>query len=211
MRTRSPYSLLCLVCVLAAASIGCRGSDPAKDAPITSQTAPEIAQKQATISAAGESVVADFKKRVDNYIALQRQLDRTLTPLPDKATPKQIDAHQRALGALVAKGRNDAKMGDIFVPEMQTFIRGLVRSVLKGPDGPRIKASLMDENPMGVKLTINGRYPDEVPLSTMPPDVLSALPSLPDGLEYRFVGNRLILLDPKAHAVLDIVEDAFDL
>ena len=45
-----------------------------------------------------------------------------------------------------------------------------------------------------MKLAVNSRYPDEVPLSTMPPQVLAMLPKLPDDLEYRFIGTRLILL-----------------
>jgi len=47
-------------------------------------------------------------------------------------------------------------------------------------------------------------------MSTMPPDVLAALPKLPENLEYRFVGNRLILLDVEAHLVVDFVENTFD-
>jgi hypothetical protein len=41
----------------------------------------------------------------------------------------------------------------------------------------------------------------------MPPDVLAALPQLPEELQYRFVGSRLILLDSKAHIVVDYVSD----
>jgi hypothetical protein len=67
----------------------------------------------------------------------------------------------------------------------------------------------MDENPVGTAIQVNGRYPDTVPLSTMPPDVLAALPPLPEDMEYRFVGNRLILLDTKAHIIVDFVADAF--
>lgn len=211
MRRHTPPSVIVAAGIAALLAAGCSESDPQKDAPITAKSAPEIVQKQATFTQAGEGAVTDFGKRVKEYIALQKELDSTLTRLPDRATPQQIDTHQRSLGALVAKARSDARVGDIFTPEMQTFVRGLVRSVLAGPDGARIKASLMDENPMGVKLTINGRYPDTVPLSTMPPDVLAAMPPLPDGLEYRFVGNRLILLDPRAHVVVDLVENAFDI
>ena len=94
---------------------------------------------------------------------------------------------------------------------MQTFIRGLVRQVIAGPDGGRIKGSLMDENPMGVKIAVNGRYPDTIPLSTMPTDILGALPKLPEDLEYRFVGNRLIILDNKSHLIVDFVENTFDI
>jgi hypothetical protein len=40
----------------------------------------------------------------------------------------------------------------------------------------------------------------------MPPQVLAALPKLPQELEYRFVGARLILLDTHADIILDFVE-----
>jgi hypothetical protein len=66
----------------------------------------------------------------------------------------------------------------------------------------------MDENPGPIRLRVNGRYPDTVPLTTMPPKVLAALPKLPSSLEYRFIGERLILLDVPAHLVVDFIEDA---
>jgi hypothetical protein len=59
-----------------------------------------------------------------------------------------------------------------------------------------------------VKLAVNGRYPDEVPMSTMPPQVLAVLPKLPVEIEYRFVGDRLILLDVHAHIVMDYIDRA---
>jgi hypothetical protein len=186
-------------------------NDPKKDAPVTAKTQPQMVESQSTIGSADGSVVTEFTRRVNEYLALQQQLAGTLKSPPKKATPKEIDAHQRALLALVAKGRADAKQGDIFVPAMQTFIRGLIRRVVTGPEGGRIKDSLMDENPMGVKIAVNDRYPDTVPLATMPPEVLAALPKLPEDLEYRFVGNRLIILDTKAHLFVDFVTDTFDI
>ena len=41
----------------------------------------------------------------------------------------------------------------------------------------------MDENPVSVKLAVNGRYPDGVPLSTVPPQVLQTLPKLTEDLD----------------------------
>ena len=209
MRSALPQWVI-FVLVLAITVVGGCERDPAKDAPITAAKAPSVISTPATIGTADESVVAEFSKRVNEYIALHKQLDDSLNRLPDKATPLQIDAKQRALAALLAKARADAKAGDVFEPKMQTIVRGLVRSVIAGPNGPTIKASLMDENPMGVKIEINGRYPDTVPMSTMPTDVLSSLPKLPEQLEYRFVGNRLILLDTPAHIIVDYVTDTFD-
>jgi hypothetical protein len=127
---------------------------------------------------------------------------------PEQATPREIDAHQRALGALVAKARPDARQGDIFGPEMQAFVRGVMRRVLDGQEGATRKASIMDENPVGTAIKINGRYPDTVPLSTMPPSVLEVLPKLPLDMEFRFIGKRLILHDIDAHIIVDYIENA---
>jgi hypothetical protein len=66
----------------------------------------------------------------------------------------------------------------------------------------------MDENPGTMKLRVNTRYPDTVPLSTVPPQVLQGLPDLPEEMEYRFIGNGLILNDVHAHLIADFVEDA---
>jgi hypothetical protein len=39
--------------------------------------------------------------------------------------------------------------------------------------------------------------------------VLKGLPKLPDGLEYRFIGERLILLDAHARLIVDVVTKVF--
>ena len=208
-----------LIALAICATIGCdRKSDSpespaevAKEAPVTSKTSPELVHQQTSLVAADSGTVSDFDQRVKDFIQLRNTVDRDLTKLPDKATPTQIDKHQRELGAAVARARAHAKQGDVFVPGMQTYIRGVVRRVLGGPEGPRIKASLMDENPMQVKVEVNGRYPDTIPMSTMPPDMLAALPPLGEDLEYRFVGTRLVLLDIQSHLIIDFVTNAFDL
>ena len=55
--------------------------------------------------------------------------------------------------------------GDIFTPEAEAVIKRLLATVFGGPEGKQLKASIMDENPVGLKLVVNGRYPDAVPLS----------------------------------------------
>jgi len=206
---RNRYALAALVLAVSVPA-GC-GKTPREEAPVVAKTAPEaVATSTPTIGTPNQGVVAEFTRRVGDYVAIREQLAGTLKKPSDKATPKEIDAYQRALGALMAKARSDAKQGDIFLADMQTFVRGLVRRVLAEPDGARIRGSLMDENPMAAKVAVNGRYPDTVPLSTMPPDILSALPRLPEDLEFRFVGNRLILLDVQSHLIVDYVDNTFD-
>jgi hypothetical protein len=153
--------------------------------------------------------LAGFLDRVNQYATVHQKLENSLPKLSKDSTPEQIDAHQRALAKLIQDARSTAKPGDIFTPESQAVIKKLIAKIFGGPDGAAIKASVMDENPGVPNLKVNGRYPDEVPVSTIPPQLLEGLPKLPEEMEYRFVGNDLILMDTHAHIVADIIPDAF--
>jgi hypothetical protein len=155
------------------------------------------------------ATIADFMKRVNEYVALHKQLERKLPALPDKATPQQMDTHERALAQLVQENRAGAKPRDIFTEPMQRIIRRLLRQVFRGAGGAQVKKEILEEYTEPVVVKVNGRYPDTVPLSTVPPQVLKGLPDLPEELEYRFVGDRLILLDPRAHIIVDYMERVF--
>jgi hypothetical protein len=160
---------------------------------------------------ADAKAMADFKARVDAYIALHKKIRSALPRLPEEATPEQIDKHQRLFAQQVTEARKNAKPGDIFTPAMQVVARRLMERLFQNTASRReLRDSVMDENPAPaqVKIAVNSRYPDEVPLSTMPPDVLKELPLLPEELEYRFVGETLILLDPHPHIVVDFVTRA---
>ena len=39
---------------------------------------------------------------------------------------------------------------------------------------------------------------------TVPPNILAALPKLPEDLEYRFVNKHMILLDVHANLIVDL-------
>ena len=152
--------------------------------------------------------IAEFTKRVEDYAALHKKLESTLPALSKESTPQQIDGHQRNLAGLIAKERVTAKQGDLFTVEMQAMVRELVKQVFAKGDAKLLRASIMDENPGPVKLTVNGRYPDTVPMASMPTDVLKGLPPLPEALEYRFVGETLVLFDSHAHTIADFVPNA---
>jgi hypothetical protein len=42
----------------------------------------------------------------------------------------------------------------------------------------------------------------------VPPQILRVLPLLPQGMEYRFIGTSLILLDAHAHIIADYLTGA---
>jgi hypothetical protein len=149
-----------------------------------------------------------FLLGVNQYVAVHQKLEDTLPKLSKEATPADIDKHQRALAPLIQNARRDTKQGDIFTPESQAVIKRLLARVFGGPDGAALKASIMDENPGVPALKVNDRYPDTVPVSTIPPQVLQGLPRLPEEMEFRFVGNTLILMDTHAHIIADLIPNA---
>jgi hypothetical protein len=169
----------------------------------------KVAVQQTQKPAAGAQAVAEFNERLKEYAELHNRLEDTLPKLPKEADPKIIDAHQRALEKLLKAERKNAKPGDILTPAVQAHVRQVLARVLAGKDGAQLKATIMDENPGNIGLTINSRYPDEVPLSTVPPQVLASLPKLPEELEYRFIGERLILLDIHSHTIADYMDNVF--
>jgi hypothetical protein len=65
----------------------------------------------------------------------------------------------------------------------------------------------MEDNPGPLRVRVNGRLPDDAPRSTIPAQVLQMLPKLPEAVEYRFLGRRLVLVDAHALIVVDYVDD----
>ncbi len=187
----------------AAAAVTAATIAPAADA--KPSTTP-IHRRAAPISQADANAIQGFEARLKDYLALHRKLEATLPKLSKEATPQDIDKNQRALGGLIKSERAGAKRGDFFTPGMQSIVRRMIDALLKG-QGKAIENSIMDENPGVPALQINDRYPDKVPLSTMPPQVLETLPKLEEDLEYRFIGKKLVLLDTHAHIVVDMTEN----
>lgn len=183
---------------------------PATSASPTSAPATERVVGPLTPEEAG--ALATMNERLREYIELHRKIEGTLPKLPKEATPEQIDRNQRAFEKLVREARATAKQGDIFTPEARPVITRLLATIFGGSDGRQLKASVMDENPIDpveLTLSVNSRYPDTVPLTTMPPQVLQTLPLLTEDLEYRFIGDWLILLDTHAHVIVDFIDNAF--
>jgi hypothetical protein len=148
-------------------------------------------------------LVAEFQERVKAYVDLHDRLEATLPPLPERPRPEQVEQHQRALEGLISRARTGAKPGDVFTDEVRAYFRRQLARLDR-----RTVQSIMDENPRTIRLRVNGRYPEGVPLTNMPPKVLLVLPPLPPELEFRFVGSRLVLLDTHADMVVDFIDNA---
>jgi hypothetical protein len=157
---------------------------------------------------ADTAALTDLRIRVDRYLAERKQLEATLPALAASASPEALAAHHRSLARLIQKARLGARTGDILSNPVRDTIRRRLGDILKGPDGAQARRAILDEFTGTFRVAINGDYPENAPVSFMPPRVLESLPKLPTPLEYRFIGKRLILLDTDARLVLDIVERA---
>ena len=141
----------------------------------------------------------DFHSRVLAYDSLRRELEKGLQPLATSADPAEIRKATRARGKKIRAARAEAREGDIFTPAISDSFRRALADELD----PETCEAILDDNPGEFKHRINSRYPDRLPLSSVPPNVLAALPELPDDLQYRFVGRHLVLLDGRSGLILD--------
>jgi hypothetical protein len=166
-------------------------------------------------------LLKEFSDRAAIYSQLCRKAAATLPPLPEKASPEQIAAHQKALAKAIQAGRAGAFQGEILFDGVAPVFLELLRSDLAGAKGRDARETIKDGNPRTdkpptrpgepkpkeVALVPNAPYPEGAPLSTVPPDLLAKLPKLPEPLEYRFVGGHLILHDSDASLVVDFLNE----
>jgi hypothetical protein len=153
-------------------------------------------------------VLADFQKRVESYVELHKKLQKKGASIRETADPAKIQAAQQGLAERIRAARQTAKPGDIFTPEVQKVFRRLLTPELRGSGAAETKESIKEDAPKGVPLKVNAEYPENAPLPTVPPNLLAALPKLPEQLEYRFVNRDLILRDVQANLIVDFMRNA---
>ena len=136
-------------------------------------------------------------------------MKKSLPDLPETATPEAVHAREIELQKLIVQARSGAAERDIFESDVQPYFRRLCREVFSGPDGRQLLPEIREEasERAAVRARANARYPDGVPLSDMPHQLLKVLPPLPDELEYRILGNDLILLDVYARIIVDFMRN----
>jgi len=149
--------------------------------------------------------MADFKGRVDGYAELHRKLAKGDAAQDKNSTAAEINAAKTALAAKMQTARADAKQGDMFSPSIRPVFRRLLAPELKGEAGRDAKAVLKDDAPApgSVPFKVNAKFPENQPRPSVPANLLLNLPSLPEPLEYRIVGQHLLLLDTATDLIVD--------
>jgi hypothetical protein len=134
--------------------------------------------------------LAEFQEKLGEYASLRDRLESRLGEPPHLSHPASVAAWSRALADAIRSARADARQGSLFTPEVESAFKQMIRNEMSGPRGMPL------------------RNPDDAPLSTIPPGLLRRLPALPPYLEYRFVGQDLILLDNGAGLIVDFIRHA---
>lgn len=164
-----------------------------------------------------------FQQEVEEYVELHRELLERVPNVGPNATPEQIEAHRKKMTEAIRAERASARQGAIFKPPVAAAFRriiakelaedraDIVQAVKEGNpkvEGVPDKANPTKETKKPFTVAVNAIYPEDAPLSSVPPSLLLKLPPLPEQVKYRFVGRDLILRDTEANVILDLIKDA---
>jgi hypothetical protein len=168
-------------------------------------------------------VLEEFLEGIVKYVKLHRELTQRIPMAQPTWSAQQIADRQRQLTVAIQNARREKKQGNIFKPEVEAAFRHVLTEEFKGPNGPALLNEIHSGNPKtegvpqqrnpqsepkkSVPLQVNAYYPDDAPLSSVPPTLLLHLPALPEEVRYRFVGRHLILRDTDANVILDFLRD----
>lgn len=171
---------------------------------------PASPPSQGTYANSEAKLMADFKAKVDDYVKMRGKLDNSTPALKKTDHVADINNAEKALAQRIRKARPGAKRGDFFTPATAALFKRMMAPAVKGPEGRENKAAVADDNPDNVPFKVNGDYPKQETLSTVPPDILKSLPTFTENqqIQYRFVGKHLILYDARSNLIMDYMFNA---
>lgn len=155
--------------------------------------------------------VADFLAKVGAYNTLRAVLAKDSPPLKETTDPGAIgNARSRSQPRSARRGRTPGAATSLHRPPRPCSGASSGRKSPGAPTRPTTRPLSKEDAPKPgeVPFKVNGEYPKDAPLSTVPPDVLKALPSLPENLQYRFVGRHLILYCTNGNLIVDYMLNA---
>lgn len=155
--------------------------------------------------------VQAFEDRVGQYVLQHRLLESTVPPLQPTRDVRQIDMAVQALAVRIRLARAGARQGDLITPEVGLVFRRRIATCLTPVEWAAVLAENAEEaeGEASGLLRVNIAWPEPAVFGFVPPQMLAALPRLPDELQYRIIGNALVLWDHHANLIVDFLPDAF--
>lgn len=152
-----------------------------------------------------------FESQVQDYARMHRRLERPIGRI-DIGTPVvEINRIITQLAAAIRAERGAARKGEFFAPAVASALRARITTALLEHQytvGDLRAASRVDGVDYAqVRLEVNETFP-WILATAMFPCVIESLPPLPPEMQYRIVGDDLLLLDIHASLIVDILPRA---
>ncbi len=155
--------------------------------------------------------ITAFENATQHYVLMHRRLERQIGPIELGTPVAEINRIIHELAAATRAERAEARQGDLFTPSLAHLLRTRINDALLDhghtADDVRAAGRVDGVDYERVRLQVNGSFPWALAVA-MFPCVLEALPSLPPELQYRIVGDDLMLIDVHAGLILDILPRA---
>lgn len=142
-------------------------------------------------------------------MTLRLRIATEVPPLVVTPNAAEISAKSDAQARALQRARPKAQQGDFFSPAVVRIVQQRLTESLSSAERTHLlSASQEDPRPRLATPRIHARFPEADVLATTPLGALKGLPPLPAGLEYRFIGNTLVLRDIDAALILDYMSPA---
>ena len=157
------------------------------------------------------TIMSRFLRAIDAYVVHHH---RMFEPLAEgiMCLPEDTLAAVNALAEIPRDARPAPREGEIFTADVaDLFRRRLVETFYRDEYSGATRLTAMDAEALtapGVR--VNEPLPWGIG-NILIPAVDIALPSLPEELEYRLVGNDLVLIDVVSNIVVDVIRTALPL
>lgn len=152
------------------------------------------------------AALAGFDRSVDAYADLRTRLEAPLPPFTASRSAASTMLARNFLASAVRAARRNAGRGAIFTAPVARAFAARIDTAMT-PAERRLTAQGESEEVYAPPPTVYERV-EPVFLTALPETLLDALPPLPAAIEYRFVGDDLILWDLHAEIVIDVLPDA---
>ena len=174
---------------------------------LTSLTVVWAADQRADTSG-DAAAIKQFNAAIASYMTLRRNLRSEVRgPVKNSSSTEMTDATDALAGA-IQRSRREAKVGSIFAEPVASVIKRRIADAVRDEKLVAVLADIDDEGTGGPAPKVHLRLPVTAQMATMPAALLAVLPTLPKELEYRILGNYLILRDVDASLILDYVPAA---
>jgi hypothetical protein len=143
--------------------------------------------------------VVEFQRAADAYAFLHRQAERRLGQEHRKAG-RPVDSIESAeLATAIINARSIAAPGSLFTPSVAAVFREVAARASRAPgcDPGELRTGVWD-----LSHEVNSTATGTRPLAAC---IATALPALPEELEYRSAGTVLAVVDAHANLVVDIL------